>query len=610
MSEGSGLAPASAGEETSTSTERSLSEALRREQKKVALVQEVSRALSEAGDLDALLTLIMSKVQELMEADRSTLFMLTEDGRHLWSKVVQGGERVEIRLEVGDGIAGWVAQTREIVNIPDAYADQRFQPSVDMKSGYRTRSILSVPMLGALGGLVGVLQVLNKQDGPFTQADEELLNALASQAAIAIENARLYHSLVKQNQELSRARRDLERRQRELNALYDVEKETSAALDLDDLLQRILAQAINVLGGGAGSIALCEPGGELRFRTVLGPAAPRLIERTLPHGTGLLGWAIAHRTPLIVDNPGSDPRHAADIAKEAGVAPQHLMIAPLVEGDDVIGGIEIIDQRRAARDGDGPWGDDDLKLLVLIAAQTASAIGLARRRSEQSNRDRLASIGRMLAGLLHDLKTPMTIISGYAQLMASSDESEQREKYVEQIQRQFDLMAGMTREVLAFARGDTDLVMRKVYINKFSEELATQLGAAVAGRGIDFEVEARYDGIAWFDEQKLMRVFHNLTSNAIEAMPEGGRLRVSIDREADELVWTVRDTGPGIPAAVHARMFELFATGRKGGTGLGLAIVKRIIDDHHGEIRCDTGPTGTTFTIRMPAMRRANTDAD
>src|SRR5215216_3185671 len=99
MSDGSGLAPAGAGSVTST-TERSLEEALRREQKKVALVQQVSAALSEAGDLDALLILIMTKVQELMEADRSTLYLLTEDGRHLWSKVVQGGERVEIRLEV------------------------------------------------------------------------------------------------------------------------------------------------------------------------------------------------------------------------------------------------------------------------------------------------------------------------------------------------------------------------------------------------------------------------------------------------------------------------------------------------------------------------------
>jgi signal transduction histidine kinase len=607
MSDGTGLAT-SAGTAPSQAL-RTLEESLRREQKKVALVQEVSRALTESSDLDSLLALIMAKVRELMEAERATLFILTDSGRTLWSKVAQGGERVEIRLEVGEGIAGWVAETREIVNIPDAYADQRFQPSVDLKSGFRTRSILCVPMLGAQGPLVGVVQVLNKSEGVFTHADEELLLALGAQAAIAIENARLYHSIVEQNTELSRARRDLDRRNRELNALYEVEKESAQALDLDDLLSRILAQAITVLGGGAGSIALVEADGALRFRTVQGPAAPKLIERTLPHGTGLLGWAIAHRTPLVVDDPTSDPRHAAEVAKEAGVRPQHLLIAPLVEGDHVIGGIEIIDQRRAARDGEGKWNDEDLKLLVLIAAQTANAIGLAQRRSEAGNRDRLASIGRMLAGLLHDLKTPMTIISGYAQLMASSDEAEQREKYVDQIQRQFDLLAGMTREVVAFARGDTDLVTRKVYVNKFTEELTTQLGAAVAGRGIDFAVEARYDGIAFFDEQKLMRVFHNLTSNAAEAMPTGGQLRVTIDREANELVWSVKDTGPGIPAAVHARLFELFATGRKGGTGLGLAIVKRIVEDHRGTIRCDTGPTGTTFVIRLP-IQRPSTEAD
>ena len=91
-------------------------------------------------------------------------------------------------------------------------------------------------------------------------------------------------------------------------------------------------------------------------------------------------------------------------------------------------------------------------------------------------------------------------------------------------------------------------------------------------------------------------------------MPTGGHLRVTIDRDGDDLVWTVRDTGSGIPQQVHARLFELFATGRKGGTGLGLAIVKRIIDDHNGTIRCDTGPTGTTFTIRIPAVRSTDDD--
>ena len=171
-------------------------------------------------------------------------------------------------------------------------------------------------------------------------------------------------------------------------------------------------------------------------------------------------------------------------------------------------------------------------------------------------------------------------------------------------------MAGMTREVLAFARGDTDLVVRKVYLNKFAEDLTTQLGAAIAGRGIELTVDAQYDGIAFFDEQKLIRVFHNLTSNAVEAMPEGGSLNVVIGRDGEHLVFSVKDTGPGIPAKVHARLFELFATGRKGGTGLGLAIVKRIVSDHHGTVSCDTGPTGTTFVVRLPLQRGVDAAAE
>src|SRR5664279_1028615 len=540
---------------------QSLASALMREQKKVALVQEVSRALSTMGDTDQLLKLIMEKVTELMEADRSTLYLVSEDGGTLTSEVVQGGEVVNIRLTVGEGIAGWVAQTRETLNIPDAYADQRFQPAFDLKSGYRTRSILTVPMAGALGGLVGVLQLINKEGGPFDRGDEELAAALATQAAIAIENTRLYQSLVTQNQELMDTRRDLERRQRELNALYEVEKDMSHALDLDDLLSRILAQAI-----------------------------------------GLIGWSIAHKTPVIVDDPASDPRHARDIAAESGVTPAHLMVAPLVDGEEVMGAVEIIDQRKTTREGSA-WSEVDLKLLVLIASQAASAIGFARQRNEQSKTDRLASIGRMLAGLLHDLKTPMTIISSYGQLMAASDDAAQREAYVEQIQRQFDLMAGMTREVLAFARGDADLVVRKVYMNHYANELATQLGAATAGRNIDFTLDAKYDGIAYFDEQKLMRVFHNLTRNAVEAMPDGGKLTVSVDKLDDQLRWSVQDTGPGIPAELRGRLFELFSTGRKGGTGLGLAIVKKILDDHHGTITVETGSTGTNFVLQLPIQR-------
>lgn len=591
---------------TSLDEVRRLAAALAREQKKVALVQEVSRALSTVHDLTSLLGLIMDRVTVLMEADRSTLYLLSEDGRELWSKVTQGSEVVEIRLAVGQGIAGWVAETRQVVNLRDAYEDPRFSRAVDHRSGYRTRSILCVPMLSGVGGLFGVLQVLNKREGEFTASDEELLAALASQAAIAIENAKLYHSLVAQNAELSLARRELEQRTRELNALYEVEKEISAALQLDDLLDRILAQAIAALGGGGGSIALVEPNGDMRFCTVRGPGAETLQQRVLPRGTGILGWAITHRAPVLSRDPSQDPRHAAEVAREVGIHPWALMAAPLIYDEEVVGGLELIEQRRASRDGDGGWGDDDLRLLVLVAAQVAKAIAHSRMRNEQSNRDRLASIGRMLAGVLHDVKTPMTIISGYAQLMAACDDAEQRQQYVAHILRQFELMSGMTREVLAFSRGDADLVVRKVYMHRFFPELRAQLEAAVAGKGTTVVTSCEYDGVAYFDEQKLLRVIHNLVRNAVEAMPGGGQVQVRVARKGAELVWEIVDNGPGIPAELADRLFTLFATGKKGGTGLGLAIVKKIIDDHGGHITYRTGGDGTTFTVALPAIRDAD----
>lgn len=583
------------------------------ERKKLALVQEVGRALSSGMKLDPLLSLIMGKVTELMEAERSTLYLLSDDGEELWSKLASGPDSVEIRLSVGQGIAGWVAKTRTLVNLPDAYADARFSPAIDHKSGFRTTSMLCVPMLGTQSEVVGALQVLNKRNGPFLHADEELLAALASQAAVAIANARLVHSVLEQNVALSSVRRDLERKTRELNAVYEVEKEVSAALDLDDLLRRILAQTVAVLGGGAGSIALRQADSSLLFSTVLGAAAAKLLGRCLPHGEGILGWAVQHRTPVIVENPASDPRHALALARELGIAPYVVMAAPLVDGEEVLGGIEIIEQRRRSRDVDGTdasagviqrvWSQDDLKILELIAAQVARAIHLARQRSEAQTKDRLASIGQMLAGVLHDLRTPMTIISGYAQLMAGCDDVDQRERYVEQISRQFDLMSGMTKEVLAFSRGDADLVVRKVYMHRFRDELATQIHALVAGRNIVMDVACNYDGVAWFDEQKLLRVVFNLVRNAVDAMPEGGRITLSINATAESLDWTCTDNGPGIPASVRNRLFELFATEKKGGTGLGLAIVKKIIDDHGGHIDCETGPAGTRFHFTLPLHR-------
>ncbi|WP_428266212.1 GAF domain-containing protein [Haliangium sp.] len=588
---------------------RELETQLRTEQKKSALVRDIWRAMSAGLDLDRLLTLIMDKVTQLMDADRSTLYLLSDDGKSLWSKVLQGDEFSEIRLTVGEGIAGWVAASGELVNIPDAYTDERFQPAVDIKSGYRTRSILCTPMRDSKGAIIGVLQVLNKQDGgPFTTDDAELLTALASQAGLSIENSKLYHSVLANNAALTRARDQLEQRTGELNVLYEIEKLMSADLDLDELLSQLLAQAMETVGAEAGSIALRDPEADdpnlLEFRTVAGPAATEMANRTMAVGEGVLGWVVAHERALVVNDPESDQRHAGAFAREVGVTPHNLVCVPLRGEDEVIGAIELIDKRSRDDDAQRGFDEGDLKLLVLIAGQAAKAIGLARSRSARSKQERLASIGRMLASVLHDLKTPMTIISGYAQLMAQIDDGAQREAYVEQVLRQFDIMKGMTQEVLAFARGESELLASKIYVNKFLDEVITQLRHALVGRNIVLTVDAKYRDTAYFDEQKILRVIHNLARNAADAMPEGGSLRITTQAEDGYLVLEVEDSGGGIPPELEGRLFDLFSSAKQGGTGLGLAIVKKIVDEHGGTIDYESMPGhGTCFTIRLPLHR-------
>jgi len=158
---------------------------------------EVGKAMASERNLDRLLQLILGEVTKVMAADRSSLFLVDRERNELWSKIAQGLEVREIRVKIGLGIAGYVAQTGKIVNIQDAYADPRFNQETDLRTGYRTRTILCVPMQNHLNEVIGVLQVLNKRDDVFTREDEELLLALSSQAAVAIENAILYEDIQK-----------------------------------------------------------------------------------------------------------------------------------------------------------------------------------------------------------------------------------------------------------------------------------------------------------------------------------------------------------------------------------------------------------------------------
>src|SRR2546426_2112829 len=159
---------------------------------KLDLILDVTRRLMSVTDLDSLLRQIAEGTTQLLDAERATIFVIDRDKNELWSRVALGTGAGEIRQAVGVGIAGAVAATGETINIPDAYADPRFNPEPDRRSGYRTKTLLTFPMTGQNGRVIGVFQVINKNGGGvFTRDDEDTLSSLGASAAVAVENAQL-----------------------------------------------------------------------------------------------------------------------------------------------------------------------------------------------------------------------------------------------------------------------------------------------------------------------------------------------------------------------------------------------------------------------------------
>lgn len=174
-----------------------------RNQRGASALLKATASLGESLDLEATLKSVMEQARRLMKADRSTLFMLSKETNELWSKIPTADETklLEIRIPADRGIAGYVATSGQTLNIPDAYLDNRFDPSTDKKTGYRTRSILCMPVYNSSGELIAVTQLINKEkEGTFTPSDEEFMQAFNIQAGIALENAKLFESVLTEKQ--------------------------------------------------------------------------------------------------------------------------------------------------------------------------------------------------------------------------------------------------------------------------------------------------------------------------------------------------------------------------------------------------------------------------
>jgi sigma-B regulation protein RsbU (phosphoserine phosphatase) len=162
----------------------------------LSTIVEATKRLNSTLDLAELLNIILQLTTRQTGAERGTVFLIDREREEIWSLVGMGLDQHEIRLPISRGIAGHVAASGDTINLADAYADPRFESEVDLRLGFRTRSLLCLPIRNKDGETIGVLQLLNKKSGPFAHADEGMLRAISDHVALALENAQLHREMI------------------------------------------------------------------------------------------------------------------------------------------------------------------------------------------------------------------------------------------------------------------------------------------------------------------------------------------------------------------------------------------------------------------------------
>ncbi|MBM4371147.1 MAG: GAF domain-containing protein, partial [Deltaproteobacteria bacterium] len=332
-------------------------------ERRLATIREMGTALGETLNLDDVLQTITSQIASLLDADRATLYVVDERDRRLHSRVTVGGRVEEIVLEIGEGLAGWTARTGQGVNLKDAYRDQRFNPHVDKLTGYRTRSMLCQPMRTPRGRIIGVAQVINKRgDGYFSVEDEHLLTSMTTQAAIALENARLFTAVLSSNYQIRDAQEKLQRNYERLDLLYRIETEFSGTSDLDTLLCRILELCAGAVSSEVGVLMVRhERGGDL-FSTQ-GSGGVTKLQNALV--SGIMGEVLRSGQERTVEpgvrEPPVQPLHPQ---LEVEVRAAICVPVPGPEGEPV-GVLALANPRRPAV----AWSPDDRKVVGFLASQ-------------------------------------------------------------------------------------------------------------------------------------------------------------------------------------------------------------------------------------------------
>jgi PAS domain S-box-containing protein len=539
-------------------------EALKRRATQMELINDIGSEIAAVAELDSVLERAAHLVQENFGYHHVALFTLDHERGELVMRARSGGFAhlfpPQHRIRLGEGMVGWVAAHGETLLANDVDAEPRytnFYPGV-----LPTRAELSVPIRVGTE-IVGAIDVQSEQPGAFDENDLLVIETLADEIAVAIENARLY-------QELRQHAEELERR---------VQERTTQ-------LRTQYARLETVLSSTSDGIIVTDSQGQILLAN---PVAQAWLGMAVSEGDGKSVQANAPEAPTALP---------AEEAKRLQEAVRGLTLRAAERPEMVL---ELVGL--------------DLQLNVAPISETgddsATAVVVVHDVSQLKALDRLKS--QFVSNVSHELRTPATTVKLYAALLRRSD-PEKWPEYLDALTQEADRQARLVESVLQVSRidaGRLELKPQPASLNELVEAAVASHRALAQERGLALERRLMEEGPAVLvDRERMMQVLNNLVENAIRYAPQGKVEVVAGQAEMEGRTWAtinVSDTGIGIPEDELAHVFERFFRGdqprqmQMPGSGLGLAIAKEIVELHGGRITVESQVgVGSIFIVWLP----------